>query len=424
MADGTDNPESGSKNDGGWTPPPPPSDLGPDAPSSQAASRGVWFLRPAPRNARPYIPATTSAVQQAAYEKALRDNSFGYYTPTQLSGAYEMLDSTPDVPFGTAVFERIAKSISNRKTGSGLFGDLLKEAERINATGDNKVSPFDLAIRLAQNRGLIDESGQWTGKAAADGSGSRSGRRSAPNYPVVSQMPEEDILRMANDTAMALVGRELNKKELRSILKDIRTLELENPTRDQVINGKLVRSGGVSNATIQDLVEERASVIATKGLDAAGPLNADAAKSADELRQWARNNGVDLGPQQISQYTRKILLGETTLDDVKGDLRRTYLTGLYPAWSDRIAAGEDPSDFLNPYVEKAKKLLERDDIGIDDPLVSQMTQYVGKDGKPTVMPLWQAAQAARKDDRWQYTDNAQAEYAKAANDILSMFGMR
>lgn len=414
---------SGGK-DIGFKPVVPPGDTATDgygAAGTDAKSRGVWYLRPKPLPI--YVPSSATDSQIAQYEQKA---NWTYYTPSQLQGAYLTLDDNPSAPFGTAVFEAIAKAGSKRKTGSGLFGDLLKEAERRNADGDNKVSVFSLAYDLARKRNLINDQGQWVGGPLGNaGSGSGSGRGgSTANLPVVDRIGEDQIAMMANDTAMQLVGRELNKRELRAIVKDIRQLESDNPAVTRVVGGRVERSGGLSAALLQDVIQERAGQIATKGLDAAGPLNADAAKNADELRQWAKANGLGLSDSAISNYTRKVLLGETTLDDVKGDLRRTYLAGLYPAWGDKIAAGEDPSDFLSPYVTAAQKFLERDDIGMDDPLVQRMTQYTDQSGKPAVMPLWQASQLARKDDRWQYTNNAQAEYSKAAESILKMFGFR
>lgn len=263
------------------------------------------------------------------------------------------------------------------------------------------------------------------GGGAGGGSGSGGGGGlSTANLPAVNLMGEADIAFLANEEAMALVGRELSKQELSRIVKDVRRLEQANPTVRRVVNGRVVTSGGVSAATLSDLIKERAAEIATKGLDAAAPLKGDAARQAESLRQWAKSNGVGLSDQALSNYTRRIITGKTTMDDVKADLRRTYLAGAYPAWADRINAGEDPSDFLSPYVSKARDLLEREDLQLDDPLVRRMTQYVSPDGKPSVLPLFEAEKLARKDDRWQYTNNAQEQYARAANQILSMFGLR
>ena len=256
------------------------------------------------------------------------------------------------------------------------------------------------------------------------GSGSGRGRGSAPALPLVDRMAEADIALIANEEAMGLLGRELSKAELKSIVQTVRGLEDANPQEIIVRNGRQIRRGGVSAATLQDLIQERTAAVVTKGLDAAGELAGDAARQVESLRQWTRDNGVGLSDNAISNYTRRILRGETTMDDVKADLRRTYLSGAFPAWADRINAGEDPADFLSPYVRRAQDLLEREDVGLNDPLVKRMTQYVGADGKPAVLPLYEADRLARKDDRWQYTNNAQAEYARAADRILSMFGFR
>lgn len=156
----------------------------------------------------------------------------------------------------------------------------------------------------------------------------------------------------------------------------------------------------------------------------AGDTTGSAGDYQTALMQWATKNGLSLSQEAAAKYVANMTLGSQSLDDVKADLRRTYLVGLFPAWSDKIEAGYDPADLFSPYVDYARKTLEDDSIGMDDPLVKRMTQAVGSDGKPMVVPLYEAQRMMRQDSRWQKTDNAYDTYARAAQDILSTFGFR
>jgi hypothetical protein len=119
-----------------------------------------------------------------------------------------------------------------------------------------------------------------------------------------------------------------------------------------------------------------------------------------------------------------IATGRQTLDDVKNDLRKTYLAGMYPAWAEKIGQGLDPSVLFEPYRDTAKRLLEVDNLDFNDPIMRRAAQYVGPDGKPGQLPLYEFEQEIRKDPRWQYTDNAYESYANVGTDLLRMFGLR
>jgi hypothetical protein len=144
------------------------------------------------------------------------------------------------------------------------------------------------------------------------------------------------------------------------------------------------------------------------------------------LREWSRRNGLSLTDNLVSDYVRRIQRGDMTEADVLQDLRRTYMAGAYPAWSDRIDSGYDIADIAAPYRERMARLLEVDDTSIDfnDPLLQKGLQGVGADGKPSVVPLYEFERQVREDPRWQYTDNAYATYTDVGTQLLQMFGFR
>jgi len=143
-----------------------------------------------------------------------------------------------------------------------------------------------------------------------------------------------------------------------------------------------------------------------------------------DLMTWANRNGLDLSRQAAARYIANMTLGEQTFDDVKDELRRTYLAGMFPAWSDRIEQGYDPEILFEPYRDTARRLLEVEDIGFDDPVLKRALQRVDANGQPVQMPLYEFEQEIRKDPRWEFTDNAYDVYANVGTNLLRTFGFR
>ena len=157
-----------------------------------------------------------------------------------------------------------------------------------------------------------------------------------------------------------------------------------------------------------------------------GALAGQAGELQTGLKNWARRNGISLTDNTINDYIRRIQAGDTTEQDVLMDLRRTYLAGAYPAWSDRIESGQDIYDISAPYRQRIATLLELDESQIDlsDQLLQRGLQGVGADGKPRVMPLYEFEQEIRKDPRWEFTDNAYDVYSRVGENLLRTFGFR
>lgn len=157
-----------------------------------------------------------------------------------------------------------------------------------------------------------------------------------------------------------------------------------------------------------------------------GNVKGSARVTQNNIKSWAMRNGLQLADNMVNEYTRNILAGNTTEADVLQDLRNTYLVGSFPAWSDRIKSGVDPADIAAPYKQRMARLLEvgEDDIDLNDQLLQKAMQGVGADGKASITPLYSFDREIRKDDRWQYTDNAMDTYAKVGTKLLSMFGLR
>lgn len=173
----------------------------------------------------------------------------------------------------------------------------------------------------------------------------------------------------------------------------------------------------IDNAIGQEVVQQIMS---------GGAVTGEAGKIQNELQQWAAKNGLNLSRDEVARYVESGAFGGKDLESIKQDLRRTYMAGAYPAWSDRIDAGYDIADIAAPYRSMIAKGLEQseDSINLDDPLMKQIFQAVGPDGKPRVVPMYEAERMMREDPRWDLTDNAYNLYTRVGTDLLSMFGFR
>jgi hypothetical protein len=182
---------------------------------------------------------------------------------------------------------------------------------------------------------------------------------------------------------------------------------------------KQKRRFGMNEAQLRNTLTDLATAKSGDFRGAAGSFQRN-------IKEWSRRNGISLTDNLVNDYVRRIQRGDMTEEDVLSDLRRTYMAGAYPAWSDRIDAGYDIADIAAPYKEKMARLLEMDDNAIDfnDPLLQRGLQGVGADGKPSVVPLYEFERQVREDPRWQYTDNAYSTYTDVGTKLLQMFGFR
>lgn len=145
-------------------------------------------------------------------------------------------------------------------------------------------------------------------------------------------------------------------------------------------------------------------------------------QASQELSSWSRRNGFSIDQQSMDNMLASVAFGDKTIDQVKHELRKTYMLGAYPAWADQINAGIDIYDLAAPYRSVAQRMLGRTDMAMDDPLMQQLMQVQGADGSWTSRPLWEAERFIRGTEEWQYTDDAAETYTKGMNAVSAMFG--
>jgi len=143
----------------------------------------------------------------------------------------------------------------------------------------------------------------------------------------------------------------------------------------------------------------------------------------DQIRQAMRDMGVFIPEGQLDTQIKQIVGGQSSVQTVLAQLR-TQAASMYPAYASQINSGMNVSDIASPYIGRAQQLLEMGPgaMNIQSPLVKQALQYMGPDGKPTAMPMYDFENAVRKDPRWLQTDNAQDSFMANAHRVLQDFG--
>jgi hypothetical protein len=153
-------------------------------------------------------------------------------------------------------------------------------------------------------------------------------------------------------------------------------------------------------------------------IDISQDLTGTAGTFQAELETWSAKNGLQIPSDVLSRLVQTGAFGDQGIEDMKQQLRNTYLKGTFPGWEKEIAAGADPYDLAAPYRAQLASTLElnTEDISFDDDLLSQAMQ--------TKMTITDLKREARKDPRWDQTENALKTYADAGTNLLTMFGLR
>ena len=161
--------------------------------------------------------------------------------------------------------------------------------------------------------------------------------------------------------------------------------------------------------------------------DGAG-IGGQALSNQDALSATLLANGFDPESETwkswINNTVNKVAVGDMALSDAQSFVREQAATA-YPVFAERIRQGQDVQDIAAAYFEVYADTLEVNpsEISLRDPYLRQALQGIDETtGEPKAMGLWDFQKALRKDDRWQYTKQANSMADGLAADILSMFG--
>ena len=135
------------------------------------------------------------------------------------------------------------------------------------------------------------------------------------------------------------------------------------------------------------------------------------------LQNVADKNGITLSPEQIDTFAQRVKKGED-ISLVQNDIRKLAGIGQPDSIKKLIDQGIDLSTIYSPYKNLLAQTLEinPNSISLNDPTLRMAI------GPEKEMSLYEYQRALRKDNRWQYTDQARSEASDVAKTVLKDFG--
>lgn len=160
------------------------------------------------------------------------------------------------------------------------------------------------------------------------------------------------------------------------------------------------------------------------GLTAGGMVLDTERTLTDALRQYGLTRD---DPQAWASATAaKILnpMSNFNEDDAWNELI-AEAESKYPVFAGRISKDRSVRDLAAGYIGELAQMLELRDpnsVDLSDPLLQRAFTSLDEKNQPRLMPLWEFNQAIKKDERWQYTNNALNTYSSIGSDLARMMG--
>lgn len=175
---------------------------------------------------------------------------------------------------------------------------------------------------------------------------------------------------------------------------------------------------GSNDAQIQDMM---AAEFVYKPGDTGGAV----ADTETQIRGLARDYGVQVNDQQLSDWIGGVISGDFTYQSLQ-DFVRDSARSKYLGYAKQIDAGLTVRDIASPYLTSYANILETDpnNVDLEDPLVQKALQgQMGKDGTVVPQTVYDFEKTLRSDPRWLKTKNAKDAMSGLALKIGQDFGM-
>ena len=230
---------------------------------------------------------------------------------------------------------------------------------------------------------------------------------------------------VVQDLIVKTLGREATQDEI-----DYLSNKLTDAQKKSGKQTKYVTKNGKVTATVTGGLDEEQFLLDTiqKDKKFAAELEALKQKKAtkeasalettrQDLMKTALANGVTLNADQLANFEARIKAGEE-VNAIKNTIRETAALGMPDQVKKLASSGVDLATIYSPYKSILAQTLEinPNSITLDDPT---LRMAIGPDKE---MSLYEYQRALRKDNRWQYTDQARSEASDAAKTVLRDFG--
>ena len=236
----------------------------------------------------------------------------------------------------------------------------------------------------------------------------KSGRaQGTSNYEMAIDQIEENLKRRAVEIGSSIVN---SPNELR---KKAEELYITNRSEDTNFVDKLL------SASIE-------RIAGTIGGRVTETYSGQALSNYKTLVQAARDNGFQLsdiipGGATERQVLQGISTGTIDINRVVEDARKLAMQGQPTYVRDLLAQGYTLKQVFAPYRETMANVLEIQDpeeISLNDPLLRSAISDKGD------MNMYEFKKALRRDNRWQYTEQARTDVSNAALGVLRDFGFQ
>lgn len=144
-----------------------------------------------------------------------------------------------------------------------------------------------------------------------------------------------------------------------------------------------------------------------------------------QLRETANNYGIAVSDATFNQWVNKVAVGQESTASWE-DYAKVQAKNLFPSIADRIDAGENFQQIVDPYRQSAAALLEIDggDIDFTQPdWIKAITQMDDK-GNQRQMSFteWNDYVRQNRSFGYEYTEQAQRRAYQVANRLADLFG--
>lgn len=392
---------------------------------AQEAFNALTKLGGAPKNALPEAKMVIPPVVQTG--------GTGTSTGTQGTGTEGIQGYTDAITFLTD--PKSKESLINAQK------ELVKFGYKGNTKGEPDVG-FAPALRRAYDEykaipvtwrpsSLLDYiANPITGGAVGTGAGAGAG---GP----VPQMRISDPTQAASiiqPVVQKLLEREASAEEVAALTKILNDAEKKNPFKtvggittggldrtqflvDLITSGAYKGASKASAAILGTLAKEVTEAKATAEAKKVGLEEGTATVNRNSILKTAQANGIPLSEDQVNTYLSQLKEGQN-INTVLQNIREGASFGMPEKVGKLLSAGTDLDTIYAPYKNILAKTLEINpsSITLDDPT---LRMAIGPDKE---MSLYEYQRALRKDNRWQYTDQAKQEASDVARTVLRDFG--
>ena len=164
--------------------------------------------------------------------------------------------------------------------------------------------------------------------------------------------------------------------------------------------------------------DAQVTFLAPGGVQGASGVIADAKET---LMSLALNNGVTMSDDWFGQVSDSLARGKSDINMWEDDIR-SMAAERFPLYAEKIRAGVNVRELASPYAQSMRRILERADVDLDDPYITQALGARDENGNPKAMPMYEFEQLLRQSSEWPMTMNGKNTLLNAGTAFMKDLG--